>query len=182
MLYVAEIVIDNKPEASWGQIYNHTINLPAKIGKIRGVCFFAELGRSINKYNITSAFLPDRRIKKQTASQSGWEIEKKDFYSLQIGCVSLCLNRTNVIISGSPLNAINVCDTVTDTSNLRYDQTYNNNKVEFSESIPVTGGSTLTVIVEEKDIFPAVKRSGYHPLNTNVVTNYKIKVYIDYDR
>lgn len=189
MLYVTEISVPNKTD--WGLAIKKTVNLPTKISKIKSVCFFAELQHEYDKNgNLKNAFVPDRFTKRIWTPAGAYvpNIEWFDFYSATIGNISLTLNNTNCIIAGSPIYALNTTQDVSGGRehdiNLRYDGTYTNNKVEFSEPINVRGGSPLTIIIEEKDIAPNAKESGMHPAARGSYRSnaYKVKIYLEYDR
>ncbi len=191
MLYVTEILVSHKDKKDWGIVLNKTVNLPSKIHKIKSVCFFAELQHEFDDNgNLTSAFVPDRFIKRIWTPEGAMtpNIEWFDFYSATIGTVSITINKTNCIIANSPLYAINTTKDISGGKesdiNLRYDGTYKNNKVELPEVVKLCGGEPLTIIVEEKDVAPNQKESGVHPLaKGGYYSNaYKIKVYIEYDR
>ena len=186
MLYIAEIEVPQK--STWGHVFTKTINIPSKVRRVKSLCFFALLGKEYEKKDATSvantkAFIPDRNRKKVESSQGGVSIEWNDFYSIQIGNVSVSINNTLPLISGSPIVAINMLRGLSDATNLRFDQTYKNNKVELSEPIELKGGSTMNIVVEESDLSPSLKSSGYHPMENNKDYNkYTVKVYIEYDK
>ena len=181
MLYIAEIEVHNRSE--WGNVFQRTVNIPSKVRNIKSICCFAVLNGLTAKGH-DKIMLPDRNRKKVESGQGGTTIEWNDFYSIQIGNVSISVNNTKTILAGTPLVALNMNSSTTlGANNLRYDSTFANNKIELSESIEVKGGSTLTIIVEERDSEPNLKRSAYHPMESGYVSNnYKVKIYIEYDR
>ena len=186
MLYIVEIEVPQKP--TWGHVIQKTINIPSKVHRVKSLCFFAVLGKEYERKDASSvadtkAFIPDRNRKKVESSQGGISVEWNDFYSIQIGNVSVSINNTLPIRAGSPIVALNMLRGISDATNLRFDQTYNSNKVELSEPIELKGGSTMNIVIEESDLSPSLKNSGYHPMeNGKDYNKYTVKVYIEYDK
>lgn len=181
MLYIAEIEVPNR--SAWGNVFQRTVNIPSKVRNIKSICCFAVLDGKMSKGS-DKRMIPDRNRKKVESGPGGITVEWNDFYSIQIGNVSISVNNTKTILAGTPLVAMNMNSSPANgASNLRYDSTFANNKIELSEQVELKGGSTLTIVVEERDTAPNYTKSAYHPLFSNYSSNnYKVKIYIEYDR
>ena len=163
MLYVAEIVIPDRlskgKSFTFGDVFQKTIVLPAKVRKIKSFCCFAELD--------TCTKLTHLEFTDENDTTTA-----KEILSAQIGSLSICLNKTDVIVVNSPIYS---CDDLNDCS-------FKGNKVEFDKPINVTAGTSVKFTVEEKEITPVSTSSLYYTYNQPRRNNYTVKIYLEYDK
>ncbi|MCQ2607746.1 MAG: hypothetical protein MJ197_03565 [Bacteroidales bacterium] len=163
MLYITEISVPDRLANSgdnftFGDVFQKTITIPAKIKAIKSFCAFAVLDSQTKMGHLET-------------EEEGVSV-KKELLTPQIGSVSLCMNKTDVIVAGSPLYSVR---------DLRQ-KSYASNKVDFSEQVKIQGGSSLTITIEEKEETPFVTGDLYYSYNEPRKNAYTVKIYLEYDK
>lgn len=159
MLHIVELNIANK--ADWGRCYQTEIVLPSKIRRIKSVFANAVLGE-------------DSLLKRLIIDDVAY-----DYISAQIANISVVLNNTNIVLNSAPLFATSVLKK----------SGVNNSRIELPKAIDVLNGSTLRLVVEEKEKTPfemnadaitAIKNSDLSVKTEEPKNDYKVKLYIEY--
>lgn len=163
MLYVAEIEIPDRladgNDFTFGDVFEKTIVLPAKVRKIKSFCCFAELD-------------PCTKMTHLEYTDENDNTTVKDILSAQLGSLSICMNKTDVIVANSPIYS---CENLHDCS-------FNGNKVEFDNPISVTSGTSVKFTVEEKEETPIATSGLYYSYNQPRRNKYTVKIYLEYDK
>lgn len=145
MLYVARIDVPSRKV--WGGVFQTELVIPSKVNKIRSICAVA--------------------IPQATYLSRSEDTDRSDVAdSAQVGCVSVSIGNTNVIIDSLPIYV---------NAELE-NNSYNSLKMELSEPAKLDDGALLRTIVEESRISPfSIIEGGSFP-------PYAVKIFLEYDK